>query len=321
MIIVRLYGGLGNQMFQYAAGRRLAQKHNTILKLDITDLTQAYGYHIYGLHFLNIQENLATPFDILRCYPVEGIKRIARRLVGRRLTEMVVNRLLPDSAQSVKMRYYNYNPASKEIPKLLFGRIIAQRFFHFAPEVLEAPDNVYLTGSWLSEKYFQDIAGIIRQEFTVKIPQTGRNKKMAEAILNTDSVSLHVRRGDYVMTPEYREIYDICNLEYYQQCIRYIADRAKSPHFFVFSDDIQWAKNNLKIPFPTTFVDHNDDRTNYEDIRLMSHCQHNIIANSSFSWWGAWLNTNPGKIVCAPVKFVRLWNFDDKDVYPEEWNL
>ena len=174
-------------------------------------------------------------------------------------------------------------------------------------------------GSWISEKYFKDIEDIIRKEFTVKVPQTGRNRETAEMILNSESVSLHVRRGDYVTSPEYREIYDICNLGYYERCIKYITDRVKSAHFFIFSDDSEWAKNNLKIPFPTTFVGHNNDKTNYEDLRLMSQCQHNIIANSSFSWWGAWLNANPGKIVCAPEKFIRLRNFDTKDILPENW--
>ncbi|MFC1989900.1 alpha-1,2-fucosyltransferase [Chloroflexota bacterium] len=319
MIIVRIYGGLGNQMFQYAAARRLAHKHNTMLKLDINDLVLAHGYSIYGLRSFNIRENPANLLDILRCYQAEGIRRIANRVVGCRLTAIVVNRLLKSNVQSLKQRYYDYDLASKETHRLLVGRILSQRFFHFDPEVLEAPDNVYLMGSWISEKYFKDIEDIIRNEFTVKTPQTGRNAETAEMIRNSQSVSLHVRRGDYGMTPEYREIYDICDPSYYERCVKYITDRVNSAHFFVFSDDIPWAKSNLKIPSPMTFVDHNNDLTNYEDLRLMSQCKHNIIANSSFSWWGAWLNANPGKIVCAPEKFIRLRNFDPKDILPEEW--
>ena len=174
-------------------------------------------------------------------------------------------------------------------------------------------------GSWISEQYFKDIEDIIRKELTIKTPQTGKNKEIAEMILNTESVSLHIRRGDYVTDPANRELYSTCNLDYYARCFEYMANRLKSPYVFVFSDDISWVKENLKSSFPLTFVDHNTGLTGYEDMRLMSQCKHNIIANSSFSWWGAWLNTNPEKIICAPKEFIRLWNFDTKDIVPDEW--
>ena len=319
MIIIRIYGGLGNQMFQYAAARRLAHKHNASLKLDINDLVLAHGYSIYGLRFFNIQENIAGLLDTLSYYPNGSLRRIATRMLGKRFYSLFLNRFIKDKKHYLKQRYYNYEPTSKEVGSLLVGNILSQRFFHFDPEVLEAPDNVYLMGSWISEKYFKDIEDIIRKEFTVKTPQTGENNEIAEMILNTESVSLHVRRGEFVTKSGYREIYDLCNLDYYEQCIKYIVERVKSPHFFVFSDDIPWVKEKLKISFPVTFVNHNDASTDYEDMRLMSQCQHNIISNSTFSWWGAWLNAHPDKIVCTPREFVRLWNFDSKDVYPDEW--
>lgn len=321
MIIVRIWGGLGNQMFQYAAARRLAHKHNTSLKLDINDLVLAHGYSIYGLRFFNTQENIAGLRDTLPYYPHGSLKRMATRMLGRRFYNLFLNRFIKDKKHYLKQRHHNYDPASKEVPELVVGRILSQRFFHFDSEVLEAPDNVYLMGFWISEKYFKDIEDIIRKEFTVKTPQTGKNKEIAEMLLNTESVSLHVRvrEQEYSKHPEWREQYEIHNLDYYEQCIKYIVDKVKSPHFFVFSDDIPWAKENLKIPFPTTFVGHNDASTDYEDMRLMSQCKHNIISNSTFSWWGAWLNTNPDKIVSAPKEFTRLENFDSKDVYPNEW--
>lgn len=318
MIIVRLTGGLGNQMFQYAAARRLAYKHNTILKLDIIPLIED-GYRSYGLQCFNIQEYFADCIDVFRIYPIEGLRRMGFKIVGKKFSNLFFRRFIKDKKRSLMQRYYNYDLTSQKVLNLVVGRILSQRFFHFDPELLEAPDNVYMMGSWISEKYFKDIENIIRKEFTIKTPQVGKKKEIAEMILNTESISLHIRRGDYVTDPSNRELYEVCNLDYYTRCIKYIVDKIKSPYFFVFSDDIPWAKENLKSSFPITFVDHNTELTGYEDMRLMSQCKHNIIANSSFSWWGAWLNTNPEKIICAPKEFIRLWNFDTKDVLPSEW--
>lgn len=318
MIIVRLNGGLGNQMFQYAAARRLAHKHNTILKLDIIPLIQS-GYRAYDLGCFNIQSNFAGFVDIFRIYPIEGLRRMASKTLGKRFYNLFLNRLIKDKKRHLMQRYYNYDPALRKIPRLMVDKILSQRFFHFDPEVLEAPDNAYMMGSWISEKYFKDIEDIIRKEFTFRFPQTGKNKEIADIILNSESVSLHIRRRDYVTDPVNRELYSGCNADYYNRCVTYVADKLKSPHFFIFSDDISWCKQNLKILFPMTFVDHNNDATNYEDLRLMSQCKHNIIANSSFSWWGAWLNMNSEKIVCAPKHFIRLWNFDTKDILPDKW--
>ncbi len=318
MIIVRLSGGLGNQMFQYAAARRLACKHNTIPKLDIIPLIEG-GYRSYRLQCFNIQEYFVDSMDVFRVYPIEGLKRMASNVVGKKISNLFFRKVIRDKNRVLAQRYYDYDSTSSNVADLVVGRIVSQRFFHFDPEMLQAPDDVYLMGSWISEKYFKDIEDIIRKEFTIKTAQTGKNKEIAEMILNTESVSLHVRRGDYVTGPSNPELYDICKLDYYARYIEYIGDRIKSPHFFVFSDDVLWVKENLKSSFPLNFVNHNDDSTDYEDMRLISQCKHNIIANSSFSWWGAWLNTNLQKIVCAPREFVRICNFDNKDIVPDEW--
>jgi len=329
MIIVRLMGGIGNQMFEYAAARRLAHRHNTTLKLDtitlVKDDYRSKGSHhfilsTYGLHNFNIQEDFANSIDVFRVYSVAGLRRMAPRIIGKTLSDLLFGLLIEDGKRHLMQRYYDYDPAAPVLPSLLVGRILSQRFYHFDPEVLEAPDNIYMTGTWMSEKYFKDIEDIIRKAFTFRSPQTGKNKEFAKTILNTESVSVHIRRGDYVTDPKISGMYIIPSLDYYMECAKYIASRVKSPHFFVFSDDARWVKENLRLPFQSTYVDHNTGLASYEDMRLMSQCKHNIIANSSFSWWGAWLNTNPDRIVCAPENMLTLRNFDTKDLIPEEWN-
>lgn len=317
MIIVKLSGGLGNQMFEYAAARKLALKHNTILKLDISDYDDN-SFRKYGLKYFNIQEKIATPSDILRIYPLEGIKQIINKYLGKngKLLTATLDSKFSIWRKNVG-RYYNYNPSSNKIEKLMLGKVVSQRFFHYDAEVLNCPDNVYMIGTWISEKYFKDIKEIISNEFTAKTPLEGENKKKSTEIANTNSVSLHIRRTDKVGNSAYVNL----SINYYIRAMNLISQKVEKPHFFVFSDDILWVKDNLKTDFKVTFVDHNDDLTSYEDMRLMSLCKYNIIAESTFSWWGAWLNSNPDKIIIAPSP--RLWinldNFDTRDIVPEGW--
>jgi len=284
MIVVRLIGGLGNQLFQYAAARRLAHKHNTVLKLDITPF-EKYKLHAYSLHPFNIQENLATREDIERFNPDSKFKMLVRRITGRPCV----------------------------------GNVFYASDFVFESGILSAPDNIYMIGYWQSEKYFEEIKEIVSNELTVKSPQEGKDREVAARISDVESVSLHIRRTDYVTDPTASQRYGICGIDHYKRCVEYLAERVASPHFFVFSDDMAWAEENLKMPFPVTFVGHNDAARNYEDLRLMSQCRHNIIANSSFSWWGAWLNRNPGKIVLAPKKWLSNADPEPEKLIPESW--
>ena len=327
MIIVRINGGLGNQMFQYAAARRLAHKHNARLKLDISELVDSIGYHIYGLRHFNIQADIASAADIIRFFPAEGVKRLSTRLVGNRFTRLLFRKVLKDNSDSLKRRYYHYNPDSINKTKLVKNRVLSQRFFHFDMEVLDAPDNVYMTGSFISERYFEGIKDIIKEEFSFRIEQSEKDIAVAKMIHDTESVSIHIRRGEVVQEAQNQTTYNFIGAEYFSACIDYINTHIRNPHFFVFSDDIEWVKGNFKISFPINYVDHNDDGVDYrvdsgsdfQDMRLMSQCKHNIITNSTFSWWGAWLNQNPNKIICAPKEFVRISNFDNKDILPNEW--
>ena len=158
----------------------------------------------------------------------------------------------------------------------------------------------------------------IRADFTFRLPLENKNAELAKQINQVNAVSLHVRRGDYVNNPKTTATHGLCSLDYYQASIRYVAERVQQPHFFIFSDDIDWVQSNLKIDFPCVYVQHNRGAESYNDMRLMSLCRHHIIANSSFSWWGAWLNPRSEKIVIAPRKWFANQT-DVQDLFPAGW--
>jgi hypothetical protein len=197
--------------------------------------------------------------------------------------------------------------------------ILKENGFSFDPSMLEAKGNIYLEGYWQSEKYFVAIRDILLREFAFKYEQDAKSRDITKQIQKTESVSLHIRRGDYVHDPLTNQVHGLCSLEYYQKAVSYITQKIPNCHFYIFSDDHSWVSENFKLDYPFTLVDHNDASRNYEDLRLMSLCRHNIIANSSFSWWGAWLNTNHEKIVCAPKKWFNEPTLDTKDLIPESW--
>jgi hypothetical protein len=286
MIITRLYNGLGNQLFQYALARRLSLLHNVPLKLDASQI-EIYKIRKYSLRAFNIIEDFATEDDIVK---IKGRRSIS----FRRLAE----KILP---------YYKRS-------------YIEEQFFHFDPNIIMSPKNVYLKGYWQSERYFKDIEDIIRQEFTIKPEPDAINSQIAKIITDANSVSIHVRRGDYVNDNYINKIYCTCSLDYYHEAVETITKRTPHPQFFVFSDNPVWVKKNLIINYKTTYVTHNNAEKDYEDLRLMSLCRHNIIANSSFSWWGAWLNRFPEKIIIAPKRwFTSVVNNDTNDLIPSSW--
>lgn len=265
MIIIKLIGGLGNQMFQYALGRHLAYKHRTSLRLDITEF-ETYKLHKYSLQFFNILGEIASPDNREKISPI----------------------------------------------------LIKEPHFHFSPEILDSPDNTYLEGYWQSEKYFKEMESMLRQDFTLKDEFAKLDNEALDAITAHESVSLHIRRTDYITREKTNRVHGVCSLEYYQATISRIAESVKNPYFFVFSDDIRWAKDNLKLDYPVMYVDHGPEK-NYEDLILMSRCKHNILANSTFSWWGAWLNANPSKTVIAPKKWFNDTSRNTKDLIPDGW--
>lgn len=290
MIIVQLIGGLGNQMFQYAIGRRLAILKETDLKFDISYFKN-YKNRKYDLSCFNIIEDFASPEEV---YHLKGPD--VRSIPG------IIFKIIDKSKIYRKRRY------------------IIERHFHFDPDILKVSNDVYLEGYWQSEKYFKEIENIIRNEFKIKYKPDSVNKKIGSLILSLQSVSIHIRRCDYIKDPNISKVHGICPLEYYNAAIDKIAKIIKNPHFFIFSDDPEWAENNLKIDHPTTFIIGNLGNKDYEDLRLMSFCKHHIIGNSSFSWWGAWLSENRDKIVIAPKKWFNDQRINTNDLIPESWH-
>ena len=290
MVIVKLNGGLGNQMFQYAAGRMLSIHHQTALKLDIAALAQD-PLRNYNLGPFNIRPTFATTEEI------NHLKGTPDGLVLQKISALK-QKIIPSIRQTV---FYEAHIGP------------------FNENILKTPRDVYLDGYWQSEKYFLDIENVIRDEFTIGLEQDLQSRDIAEVINETNSVSIHVRRGDYVSNPITYRVHGVCGLDYYTRCIELIAEKARDPHFFVFSDDPAWVSENLRFDYPMIFVTHNCGIRDYEDLRLMNSCKHHIIANSSFSWWGAWLSNSPGKLVFAPKRWFNISEPDTSDLLPSSW--
>ena len=274
MIIVQIIGGLGNQMFQYAFGRRVADGLGVPLKLDVT-LFGTYAKRRYELGGLRIEEAFATDHEI----------DLALR--GR------FPRLLGKAGQVVPW-----------LPKSP-GRAVRQHGFAFDPKMLMIRDGAYLEGYWQSERYFDAVADRLREEFVPRAPLGDTVQELAEEMRLGESVSLHVRRGDYVSEPSVSAIHLVCDEAYYARCIEYLAARLYAPRFYVFSDEPAWARDNLRLQFPTTIVADRSNAIDVEDLWLMTQCRHHVIANSSFSWWGAWLDSRLSKVVLTPQRWFR----------------
>lgn len=285
MIVTRLSGGLGNQMFQYAAGRRLALARGTELVLDPSPLSdpRVRTPRCYELGRYPIRARVGEPSEI------DALERRRRSLTSR------------------LARRLGRRPASVE------------RGFGFDPAVLDLPDGSCLEGHWQSERYFADAADEVRAELSLETPPGENDAAWLARIASCSSVSVHVRRGDYVSDPAVLAMHGTCSLDYYVRACEHLAKRVADPVYFVFTDDPEWARSHLSLPGETAFVDHNGPDAGPEDLRLMSRCQHHIIANSTFSWWGAWLDPRPDKLVIAP----RRWFQDDRrqtrDVVPDGW--
>jgi len=292
MIISKLTGGLGNQMFQYAVGRRIAYINNTSLKIDITGYENQLGItkRTYLLHVFNAKEDFANSEEI------DKLKKSNKIFINKYFLKFTKQ----------KIPYYNQS-------------YIQEKHYHFDKSILKIGDNVYLEGYWQSEKYFKDIENIIRKEIIFKKEPDEINKKTIDKITHSNSVSIHVRRSDYVYDKKTSEFHGFCDLDYYHKAVSTIAKRVEKPHFFIFSDDPLWVKQNLILKYPCDYINHNVGKKDYNDLKLMSNCHHNIIANSSFSWWGAWLNKNPKKTIIAPKKWFRNPKINTEDLIPQQW--
>jgi hypothetical protein len=290
MIIARLNGGLGNQMFQYANGKAKALELDTQLLLDISE------FETYRLHQgFELSKIFVGSFGVASSDQIKSLKGS------------------PLHGKMLKL-------ASKISKLFLKKSFIQEPHFQYWDGIKSVADNSYLSGYWQSEKYFQNFQDQIATDFRFAIPLQGMNEALATTIQEDGqtSISLHIRRGDYVANPKTQAYHGVCSLDYYQKAIAYLTGRVEKVHFFIFSDDPEWVKQNLTMTYPHTFVSHNTGENSYNDMRLMSLCQHHIIANSSFSWWGAWLNQSTSKIVIAPKKWFAA-DINAQDLLPSKW--
>ena len=285
MILINLKGGLGNQLFQYACGRALSVRNNDEVTIDITQYKRQNRIDTirqYALSPFKISTRIATPLEI------KHIK-------------------------------YPYGLISKSI-RFVRTKVLRQFNVNYTPRILKQRGNIYLDGFFQTEKYFADIRPTLISEISLKAPWGQSAHVVANQIRNApNSVSLHVRRGDYVQDTKTNQHHGTCGAHYYAHALEVLAEKiGANIHLFIFSDDIEWVRANLTLPYPTTYVS-DTSIPDYEELMLMSLCSHNIIANSSFSWWGAWLNQNSGKIVIAPREWVRTGKHNFRDIVPDSW--
>lgn len=289
MICVRLEGGLGNQLFQYAAARSLAIRHNTEILVDLSVLKEknksitvrkyelsAFNCQIVTskrdhLHFSGLAKHFGWLFSILTSW----------------------------NAFVEKGQQYNTN-------------------------ILEAPDNSYLIGYWQSYRYFENIKDTIRNDFTPKKSLSIKSLEYKKIIeLSSPSVAIHVRRGDYVSLSSAINYHGALSKKYYRQAIDMMTKRFPDATYFVFSDDIDWCKGNLRLENKVKYIDHNGSNNAWQDLILMSTCNHHIIANSSFSWWGAWLGgqnrQSYNQLVIYPKNWFKSEVINEIDRFPLKW--
>lgn len=285
-VTTRLLGGLGNQMFQYAAARALADRAGSELLLDVSEFAH-YTLRRYELDTLRVRARvLPAPAQTAAVGP---LARKARSLVQRLL------------------------PARKGTP------VYREPSFAFDPGLLQQRPPVALEGYWQSEKYFLDDADAIRRDFTLAGEPDAANRAVLQRMQGTVPVSLHVRRGDYVTNANAAAFHGTCSPGYYRQAVEHIAQRCGPVTLFVFSDDQGWVRANMPFAHPTVHVDCNPPDRGVWDMHLMKHCRHHVVANSSFSWWGAWLNPSSDKIVVAPRRWFTDPSLDTSDLVPAAW--
>ncbi len=270
MIIIKLIGGLGNQMFQYAVAKALSLEKKQKLFIDKSAF-ENYTLHQFGLHHFKIERNFYKK-------PSKNFSRIKTFL---------------------KLNYY-FN----------------EKQFNYDPSLFEINANtVFLDGYFQSEKYFKKYETEIRSDFQIITTLKEATIQILDKLKHENGIAIHIRRGDYLEHDIHNTNKDI----YYKEAMKYMESKVKNPVYYLFSDDMNWVKENFKTNFEAVYIDFNDATTNYEDLKLMSNCKHNIIANSSFSWWGAWLNNNPNKIVIAPKKWFNDEIHNYEDVVPNKW--
>lgn len=288
MIIVKISGGLGNQLFQYAFGKYIASQLNTKVLYDIQTIKNFNHFtpRSIGLTFFECQIEIASKNEIkkMKLFTHGFMERIERKI-------------------------------AKSYP-FLFSKYFVEQSSHTITNSRYLRDNCYYDGYWQSYKYLEPLISVLRNEIRLKPASQEQKTDLINEIENSQSVSIHIRRGDYITIKKNYNLFGICSKKYYTDAIQYIEGKINNPIFYIFSDDLSWAKENFNGS-QYIFVKGNIPA---EDLYLMSRCKYNIIANSSFSWWGAWLNTNSDKLVIAPAQWYNpKLKITTNNLIPETW--
>ncbi|MBU3583787.1 alpha-1,2-fucosyltransferase [Polynucleobacter sp. 15G-AUS-farblos] len=286
-----LQGGLGNQMFQYAIARALSLHYNADFTLDCS--------------WFNKLEKGVTPrkleLPLLNIDP--ALFKNSGKLTTKKKFRFLIQQYLPFGP--IIQRQVNAYDFDKEIFNL---KNINRR-------------DLYLFGYWQSYRYFSHIRSLLQLEFTARelLPQA--YKQYESKILTSESVMVHVRRGDYVNSPSASHFHGALDLDYYQTALKDILSIHPNAHFFIFSDDLDWAKLALPQDLSMTYIENlSPDNSTIHELELMTSCKHHIIANSSFSWWGAWLRKNNVGKIYSPNRWISDRSLDLSNLIPGDWN-
>jgi Glycosyl transferase family 11 len=284
-VVMRLAGGLGNQLFQYAAGLALAESRRARLLLDLS-LYRRDKLRTYALDAFAVEPSFVPrPWASL-------MGTFDRRLVGR---------------------------AMKTLMPVVGWHYVLDRGQGCDATVFPPGGSLVLEGYWQSENYFAGVADRVRAAFRFRDPPDAANAACLDRIAAGPAVAAHVRRGDYASAPEITATYGLCGPDYYRAAADYLQQTVPNARYFVFSDDPDWAEQHLRWPGPSEVVRHNVGKRDADDLRLMAACDHFVIANSSFSWWGAWLANKPDKVVVAPKRWFAGAGHAEADRVPPEW--
>jgi len=288
MIIIRLKGGMGNQIFQYALGLKLASLLNTELRIDLSSLLDRskgdFVYRDYDLSIFQIPDNfLNAPGFLKTIYrpKLSLVTKLFRQYLDRGRTH------------------------------------IKEKHFHFQPEILAAPQaNAIYEGWFQSYRYFAGMEEVLRKQLVFKNPILPKSKELLQRIKSTNAICLNVRRTDFLKV----DALNTTSLDYFLTSAKHMATLVDQPSFFIFSDDIDWCKENILLDHPVEIVDHQHKGEKFGNyMQLMIACQHYIIPNSSFAWWAVWLNQNPDRKVIAPKNWFNDKNIDTSDLVPPDW--
>ncbi|PUE27530.1 alpha-1,2-fucosyltransferase [Limnohabitans sp. Jir72] len=277
-------GGLGNQLFQYAAARSLAHRLHIDLVLD--------------------------PYWFKHPRPGETVRPL--ELTNYHVKLRIANTDEQRRWKLLRTRWARY------LGPLLPIQVVRERGFAYNDSFNRTADDSYLVGAWQSERYFREIREILLGELTPIQPPSIQDTELLQAMQACDAICVHVRRGDYVSSNSASAYHGVCSLDYYERAIKHVASQVRSPSLFIFSDDPDWTREHLHTEYPSHYVTHNSSTDAFQDLRLMSYCKHHVIANSSFSWWGAWLSTSPEQIVVAPEKWFSV-SRPTPDLLPPKW--